>query len=128
LCWPRRLAAADSDDFTSALCLVVALTIVVIPMTALYNQVLLLPALLLLAKNSPPVASRPYAILRMSGFALLAWPWAMSAALMLASSVVAAAKIQSFWKLPFEATISFPLFVFATIAWRLAIPSRSGST
>lgn len=124
LCRKSLRASADSERFALSFSLVMSVTIVVIPTTALYNQFLLLPALLLLTRHSQPQGGA-YKMLRYSTFALLFWPWLASFALMLSNSVLSASRVQSLWKVPLASTFSFPLFVFATIAWRAALSEKS---
>ncbi len=123
LCRTRLHASGDSKAFSVAFHLVVALTIAVIPTTALYNQFLLLPVVLRLAQNVSN-GGGAYKILRLSSLALLLWPWAASIALTLASLALPPPLVQSLWKVPFAATFSFPLFAFATAAWRAWIFER----
>ena len=51
LCWRFRRASADSPAFHLILALVLAVTVVIVPKAAPYNQVLLLPGILLLVRG-----------------------------------------------------------------------------
>ncbi len=56
--WKLRRRAADASGFGCATALVLAVTVLVVPMYAPYNQVLLLPAILLLVRERAVFLSR----------------------------------------------------------------------
>ena len=123
LCRTSLRANVDSEGFALSLALVTCLTIAIIPTTALYNQFLLLPVLLLIIRDSSPRGGA-YKTLRFGTLALVCLPWLASFVLMLGSFVLSASRVQSLWKVPFAATFSLPLFAFATLAWRAALDSK----
>jgi len=110
-----RREQASASGFSSATALVLALTALVIPMYAPYNQVLLLPAILLLLRERTAFVSRS----RMrrlaygAGVLLVAWQWAASFALTLLYFLVSRASAFAAWRLPFFATFALPVWVFA---------------
>ena len=81
--WRNRRSAEDAAAFTFTAALILAVTIIVIPSYALYNEVMLLPALLLLARDYSLRWSSNWfgrsLLLLTAG--LLAWPWLSSALL-----------------------------------------------
>jgi glycosyl transferase family 87 len=116
LCRLRR-ERADTQDFRLANSLVLALTVLAVPMYAPYNQVLLLPAILALVRDRAFFTSRSRGIrfLYMTGAFALAWQWIASLTLSGAYLLGARAWALSAWKAPLFATFSLPVFVFALI-------------
>jgi len=112
--WTVRKQPASSPEFGRALALVVALTVLIVPMYAPYNQVLLLPAILSLVRERPALvlSSRAARIVYAAAALALAWQWIASIGLTVTwfASPVEALKM---WKLPFYATFTLPLLVFA---------------
>jgi hypothetical protein len=87
LCWRWRKAAAGSEQFGCALAWVATLTIVTLPKLADYNQLLLLPALLVLAAHYPSLDRfklLPRALIK-APFACLIWQWSAAIALSICS-------------------------------------------
>jgi hypothetical protein len=116
LLWRMRWAEADSEGFGQAVALVLSLTVLIVPMYAPYNQVLLLPAILLLIKT-PRERMSSSGVMRMlyagAGLAL-AWQWIASLGLTAAWFLSPAWALRG-WKLPFYATFALPLLVFALL-------------
>lgn len=112
--WTVRKQPASSPEFGRALALVVALTVLIVPMYAPYNQVLLLPAILSLVRERPALvlSSRAARIVYAAAALALAWQWIASIGLTVTwfASPVEALKM---WKLPFYATFTLPVLVFA---------------
>jgi len=81
--WKERRQPANSFSFAFILCLVLAIAILVIPSSSTYNQVLLLPALLLLIKERHRIWRRSQASRAVFALlaALIAWPWISGIAL-----------------------------------------------
>ncbi len=93
--------------------MVLALTVLILPMYAPYNQVLLLPTILSLVRERPAlvVASRAARIVYAAATLALAWQWIASIGLTVTwfASPVEALKM---WKVPFYATFTLPVLVF----------------
>jgi hypothetical protein len=122
LVWPLMSESHDSVGFGSALALVMALTVLVIPMFAPYNQVLLLPALMPLVRDAEKLWHGRLLtrfLLAASAVALF-WPWVASVGLMLATTVLPPTTVQASWKLPFFTTFTMPVLVFVLVAVHLA--------
>jgi hypothetical protein len=117
LLWKRRREPAVPEDFGRATALVMALTVLVVPMYAPYNQVLLLPAILALARDRTPLTSRSRGIRfsYLAGALALAWQWIASLILSVAYWLASPAWALSRWWWPFIATFALPLLVFALI-------------
>ncbi len=131
--WKLRGEPADAENFGLATSLVLALTVLVVPMYAPYNQVLLLPAILELARDRTFLTSRSPLIrsLYLAGAFAFAWQWIASLSLSGAFLFGSREWAVSAWKWPFFATFFLPVFVFALIfldvhfAWRQ--PRAEGS-
>jgi hypothetical protein len=117
LLWKQRGEPADTQSFGLAISLVLALTVLVVPMYAPYNQVLLLPAILALVRDRTLFMSRSRGVrfLYLAGAFALAWQWIASLSLSCAYLLGWRAWAISAWKVPFFATFSLPVFVFAVI-------------
>jgi len=115
--WTARRVEPEDPLFASAMGLVLALTVLVVPMYAPYNQVLLLPAILLLVRQRATFLSRSrwgrlaYGV----GAFILAWQWFASLGLTATYFLVSRASALQGWQWPFFATFALPLWVFALI-------------
>ncbi|MGA7337880.1 MAG: glycosyltransferase 87 family protein [Candidatus Sulfotelmatobacter sp.] len=117
LLWKLRQEPPDKQNFGVAISLVLALTVLVVPMYAPYNQVLLLPAILVLVRDRRFFTSRSRGVrfLYLAAAFALAWQWIASLGLSCGYLLGWRAWAISSWKLPFFATFSLPVFVFALI-------------
>jgi hypothetical protein len=125
LIWPSRPAAAASETFGQVIALVLALTVVIVPMMAPYNQVLLVPAILVLARTAtsqtPLLPS--YRLAGGIALALLVWPWVATLALAAAYFWITPSLRHHLWLAPFYSNVMLPIFIFALAAldrWRNA--------
>ena len=115
VCWKRRKQAENTGAFQSSTCLVMALTVLAVPTFSLYNQVLLLPAILLLARDRRTIWEQNFvsrAILIMVAV-LLAWPWLSSAALAGLSFVLPQEAVERAWAIPAWTVPQIPVGVAA---------------
>jgi Glycosyltransferase family 87 len=113
--WQLRREPADTPGFSSATALALALTVLVVPMYAPYNQVLLLPAILLLVRERAAFLSRSPArrLSYLGGALFVGWQWVASLGLTWAYFLVARAWALAHWEWPFFATFALPVWVFA---------------
>ena len=115
--WRLRRERAEAKGFIDATALVLALTVLVVPMYAPYNQVLLVPAILVLALDriSFIAGSRMLRFGYVAGAFAMAWQW--MASLFLSGAYLFGWREWAFsgWKAPFFATFALPVFVFALI-------------
>jgi Glycosyltransferase family 87 len=117
LLWKLRREQAGASGFSGATALVLALTVLVIPMFAPYNQVLLVPAILLLVRERGAFVSRSrirrwaYGV----GVLLVGWQWAASLVLAVIYLLVSRDRALDGWQWPFFATFALPVWVFALI-------------
>jgi Glycosyltransferase family 87 len=112
--WRVRRSPASSVEFGVATALVLAMTVVVVPMFAPYNQVLLLPAILALTRSA--TASKPILpAIRLAGGVggfLLIWPWIASLGLMMGYFGITPELRQRLWPMPFYSNFMVPIFIF----------------
>ena len=132
--WRTRREPATSPEFGRATGLVAALTVVVVPMTAPYNQILLAPAILALIRSSSS-ASPILPVVRLArliGAALLVWPWIATLGLSGAYLWLTPELRQRVWPMPFYSTFMVPVMIFGLAlgdAWadRTAQALRDGA-
>jgi len=120
ICWRGRREPAESLTFAFETSLVLALTVVVIPMIAPYNQLLLLPGIFLLVRNWRVLAdSRMLQMIAAICTLIVSWPWIASLALTVASLVTSTRSLQHAWAVPLYTSLAIPpailalLFVYA---------------
>ena len=131
--WRDRAAAADSPAFVRTTALVLAVTVLVVPMFAPYNQILLLPVLLLAARDRESIwnsgaAGRGLLVLTLVA---MAWPWACSLVLAALSFVLPPLQVQQFWTVPFWTVWLVPVAVASlmlVVARGPSIASGKGRT
>jgi hypothetical protein len=109
--WRSRKCPADTEDdhFCWTTSLVLASTVVIVPTTAPYNQLLLVPGSLLIARawsesRSVTVAFR---ILSAITAACVIWPWISATALALASFFTPA--VERLWQVPLWTSLLLPI-------------------
>lgn len=128
--WRMRGESSASPAFGRAFALVLALTVVIVPMFAPYNQVLLVPAILaLLSSELSGRATLPVARLaRRVGAIFLAWPWIATLALSAAYLWLTPTLRHRLWPLPFYSNFMLPIFVFglALLDLWMAQPEAEG--
>jgi hypothetical protein len=124
--WRLRGEPAEAGNFGLAISLVLALTVLVVPMYAPYNQVLFLPAILVLVCDRIFFTSRSRGVrfLYLAAVFALAWQWIGSLILSGAYLLGWRAWAISAWKVPFFATFSLPVFVFALILLEVQVAQR----
>lgn len=116
--WRLRCAPINSPAFNFMLALVLAVTVVIVPMMAPYNQLLLLPAIFLIVRSGKNLWHRN----SLSRFACIvtaliaAWPWLASLALMLASVVLPSVTVQKGWAIPLWTSLEIPLAILGLLA------------
>jgi hypothetical protein len=100
--WKNRRFGYDAPAFAPMASLALAVTIIVIPSHALYNQIFLLPAVLVLVRNRERMwkRSRVNRLLLSVTALLLVWSWLSSAALAILSFVLPPETVERAWVLP----------------------------
>ena len=111
--WRIRFTAHDSVTFSTMLALVLAVTLVIVPTFAPYNQVLLLPAVFLIAASWKELWGRNRFTRMACALAVLVvfWPWLASCGLMLAALFLPAISVQRAWAVPLYTSLGIPLVV-----------------
>ena len=130
--WRERNELENSQAFTRMLCLILSVTVLVAPTVAPYNQILLLPAMLLMVRDWSGV--RQYGIVGTFLIGLMAaataWPWLSSIVLATLSFALPPQTVQNFWTVPFWTVWLIPVSVAAlmlVIAYRGSFPgSKEG--
>jgi hypothetical protein len=117
--WKSRHSPAGLEDFGWALAWTAAVTLMVIPKLAAYNQLLLIPALLMLIRSRMVTTFLPRALTR-AAFACQAWQWLAATALSLGSCVISADRLRSAALLPLYTLLALPpITLLAVIAHTL---------
>ena len=129
--WNSRREREDTLTFGRSAALVLALTVVIVPMYAPYNQILLLPAILVLARDRDFFIARSRAarFVFLAAVFALTWEWIASLGLTAAYLLGARSWALSGWKLPFLATFTLPVLIFALMLLdaRQSRPSQTGA-
>lgn len=108
--WQIRHRAIRSREFGWLLALTLATTLMVIPMYAPYNQLLLLPALMVVARAIPKLwedGRVPRGFLVLTGLSVL-WPWVAATALVLGLLILPASVVQNSWSVPLWTNFAIP--------------------
>lgn len=113
--WKLRRDRANTEAFGAAAALVMALTVLVVPTFAPYNQVLLLPAILALVRDRRRIIPRSRAVrfVYLACGIAVAWQWMASLGLSAAYLFNSPTAALERWKWPFFATFAVPVLVFA---------------
>jgi hypothetical protein len=131
LAWRNRSAEANSRAFWITLSLLLAITAVTILRgLAIYDHLILLPAILLLIRDRSGLAtSGPVPrILLATGALVLLWPWIAAFALILLRPWLAWSAFNSnpILSLPLRNAASLPIMVLVLLVWmRRVIPCRT---
>jgi hypothetical protein len=123
ICWRFREEGGGSRMFMLVNALVLAVTVIIIPMFAPYNYILLLPSLLLLVENwsllwKRGVMARAGCLL---GAVAVAWPWVAAIGLTIASLLLSPETVQQTWWLPLYTTAKIPMPIVSLIPLSLLL-------
>jgi hypothetical protein len=115
IAWKNRRLAEDTPAFAATVSLALAVTIIVIPSRALYNQVMLLPALLTLLRDRRLIwnRNRMSRVLVSLAAIFLLWPWLASIVLACLSFVLPLELVERAWIVPGWTVFQIPLSVTA---------------
>jgi hypothetical protein len=122
VCWRLRREAAGTSAFSLATAAVLVATVVIVPMVAPYNQLLLLPAVFLLIQHARSNWKRgrltrlAYVI---SGL-LVFWPWVATLCLSFAALIFPSKSVQQEWALPLYTSLGIPLALLGAVALMLS--------
>ncbi|HMJ21047.1 MAG TPA: glycosyltransferase family 87 protein [Terriglobales bacterium] len=115
--WHFRRVVHDSAPFSLMLALVGSATVVIVPSFAPYNQILLLPAVFLIATSWKHLWSRNWLTRAActAGALVVFWPWVASCGLLLASLVLPAESVQRAWSAPLRNSLLLPVVVLGLL-------------
>jgi hypothetical protein len=115
--WRMRHASAKSDDFRGTTALVLAVTVVIVPMTAPYNQLLLLLAILLIIRAASKLwhASRLTRAMLVTGAVILFEPFLAAFALTVLSFMVPTPRLLELWAVPLYTSLAIPIAIFSLL-------------
>ena len=122
VCWRLRRESADTAAFSLVTAVVLAATVVIVPMVAPYNQLLLLPSVFLLVQqagsnwNRSRLTRLAYVV---SGLLVL-WPWLATLCLSVATLIFPAGAVQRAWAVPLYTSLGIPLAVLGAVALMLS--------
>ena len=117
MCWRWRKAKADSNHFGWALAWVTTATLMILPKLAAYNELLLIPALLLLAARYQRLADRGLLAraLTKGAFACQIWQWLAATALAICAFVLPFARLRTAAELPLYTLLALPPLTFLAV-------------
>ena len=122
-CWKQRAAPQTDSAFAWSLALVLAATLAVIPTYAPYNQLLLVPVLMLIAGDAATFwkgGRTDRWLLFITALSML-WSWLTAAALSARLPFLPRERLEDLWALPLASSLWIPVTVlgFAALgAWK----------
>ena len=119
ICWRLRREGANSFSFALVSSLVLAATVVIVPMVAPYNQALLLPGIFLLVREGARIWSknRLAQVSCLAAALLVLWPWLATVSLALASIALPAASLEHAWAVPLYTSLGIPLGILGLLCF-----------
>jgi hypothetical protein len=122
-CWRWRKASAGSEYFGWALAWVATVTMAVLPKLAAYNQIVVIPALLVLLAHRRKIWQAglfPRALTK-SAFICLMWPWATALILSIGTLLIPAIRLRAAVQLPNYTSLALsPITLLAVVVTTLA--------
>jgi hypothetical protein len=117
IAWKNRRCAEDTSTFAAMSSLALAVTVIVIPNFHIYNQVILLPAMLVLLRERQRIWNwnRMSRVLLGLAAILLLWPWLASAVLACLSFILPLEIIGPASKVPWWTMLTLPVAVVGLI-------------
>ncbi len=115
--WNLRRADERTAEFQWSVSMTLAVTLAVIPMFAPYNQLLLLPGIMLIIRSIRGLWARGTLSRFMVVITMLAifYQWIAAAALVIASVFLPAVTVQRAWGLPFYLSFALPIMIPALL-------------
>jgi hypothetical protein len=134
IAWTVRALNPDSSDAHRAFCLALVVVVCTSPNLALYNQILLLPGVLLWIQRAETAQLRGVLTRFLSKLlaALVAWPW-FACVVLIGAKVFFGAEgfVQRAWQLPHYAALALPvvlLILLLLLPWVTVISPRTSPT
>ena len=116
--WQFRRSPNDSMAFRWVTVLTLAVTVMIVPKAAPYNQVLLLPGILLVIHEWKIIWAEnlPTRIVAVLSVLLIFWPWLGAACLTFAAVILPAHTTQQAWAIPLYTSVFIPFAVVVLVA------------
>jgi hypothetical protein len=135
-CYRERRQGANTSAFGFMISLALAATVLLVPISATYNQVLLIPSLLLLLKERQTIWQSGGFVIRvlfLIATGLIFWPWVSSTALAGLSFVLPAERVERASAIPFWTVTQIPVGVAALMLFiyyqrTFTAPAEPGSS
>jgi hypothetical protein len=129
LCWRFRRLSETQAEFQRMTALVLAATLVILPMIVPYNHVLLVPSLFLLIRQWPMLSihSRISRALSIAAAVLIVWPWLAATALTLWSAIAPPEQVQRAWAFPLFSSLFIPVAILGLQLVSIATQSTDKS-
>ena len=129
--WKTRRCTPTSQGFVQTLSAALAVTIFLLPAFSPYNQVLLLPAILLAVRQQELIwkQGRSLRALWIATAVLLIWPWLTATIMAALSYVIEPSRLEKYWPVPFWTSLAIPVAVGALMlfyTFRTPVPSAGG--
>jgi len=117
LLWKVRNNSEQTAEFHWSVALVMATTLVVIPMFAPYNQLLLIPVLMVVMRSIRGLwsGSSLRRFLVTITTVSIVWPWLAASALAISLLLLPPAHVQKAWAAPLYTTLAIPVLVLALV-------------
>ncbi len=112
-CWRERRQAAGGETFSFMVSMALATTVLLVPISAQYNHVLLIPAVLLLVKEGAWIWRRSVInrMLLATTTGLVVWPWISATALAGLSFMMPRETMERSWAIPLWTSTQIPVGV-----------------
>ena len=135
VCWRQRGRPSNSVGFAFTVAMVLAVTVLLAPTYAVYNQVLLIPALLIMVEQRYTIWQRGLGsrLLFGTAAALVVWPWIASVVLAGLSFTLPRETVEQGWAAPFWTALFIPVGVAAVMLvtagqWTFAASAEQGTS
>jgi len=117
LLWRNRHAGQETGAFRWSVCFTLATTLLVIPTFALYNQLLLIPALMMAVRARRELWQKGRFSRFFCSIAALSvgWPFLSATSLVIALAFLPALTVQEAWVLPFYPSFAIPITIYALL-------------
>jgi hypothetical protein len=115
--WRLRRMAIPSVEFGWLLAVTIATTLMVIPMYAPYNRLLLLPALMMILRALPKLREAGIVarvLVMLTGLSVL-WPWIAAVALLLGLLILPASAVENLWAVPLWTNFAIPTVILGLL-------------
>jgi hypothetical protein len=115
--WRLRQAEERTDEFRWSVCLTLAATLLVLPMFAPYNQLLLLPGFMMIVRSSRRLweGNRLSRFLVVTTVFAVFWPYLAAVVLVVALLFLPTASVLRAWGVPFYSSFALPVTISATL-------------